>query len=289
MDGRMSTISVLITDIDNTLFDWFAFWFTSFKAMLDKIKEISGLPEDLLVREIKQIHERYGTSEYSLLVEKLPSLLDKHPDGDLTEIYGPAIEEYRKERASSLVLYPGVYATLQEIKKTGCMIVAFTESKEFYTNYRIRKLGLDGLVDFVYYPKDHEVPDNIDSIRKYPPSHYQLKRTRQRYIPDNKQKPDPSILRGIVEDIKADNDRTVYVGDSLVKDIYMAQQAKIIDVYARYGKSHNRMGYDLLRAVTHWTPEMVEKEKRIDENNIVPGFILKSQFSELLDIFSFKG
>lgn len=31
--------TVLITDLDNTLFDWFSIWYNSFNAMLNKVVE----------------------------------------------------------------------------------------------------------------------------------------------------------------------------------------------------------------------------------------------------------
>ena len=47
--------TTVITDIDNTLFDWFEFWYNSFESMLTKIEEISGIPRKDLLPEIKEI------------------------------------------------------------------------------------------------------------------------------------------------------------------------------------------------------------------------------------------
>jgi phosphoglycolate phosphatase-like HAD superfamily hydrolase len=285
--GPKIDISLLITDIDNTLFDWFLFWHSSFMAMLDKIVEISGLPKEQLVGEIKTIHEKYGTSEYSFVIEELPALQEKHKNSDLKEIYSDAIEEYRKERRRTLALYPTVLDTLQAIKKNGSLIVAYTESREFYTNYRIRNLGLDGIIDIVYSPKDHDLPDTISQLRKYPHSHYLLKKTKQRHTPENVAKPDPSVLLDIAGDLNIHRDQTVYVGDNLVKDVSMARTAGVIDVYAKYGSSHTKEGYDLLGAVTHWPAEVVSKEKGIRAEDVNPSFTLEKEFRELLAFFVF--
>ena len=40
--------SVLITDLDNTLFDWVDIWHASFEAMLSEISKISGISIDAL-------------------------------------------------------------------------------------------------------------------------------------------------------------------------------------------------------------------------------------------------
>jgi hypothetical protein len=60
---------VLITDLDNTLFDWVALWCACFTAMMNKVVEISGIPVEDLKPEIRRVHQRHGTSEYSFLLE----------------------------------------------------------------------------------------------------------------------------------------------------------------------------------------------------------------------------
>lgn len=79
-------VSVVITDLDNTLFDWFDTWQRSFTAMLEVIVDKSGIPKDDLLPEIKAIHQHYGTSEYAFLIQKIPSLRSKHPGKDLVEL-----------------------------------------------------------------------------------------------------------------------------------------------------------------------------------------------------------
>ena len=76
----------------------------------------------------------------------------------MATVMAPAIDAFRKARRRVLALYPTVADTLAALKAKGVRIAAFTESKAFYTNYRFRKLGLDGLVDVLYSPEDHSVP-----------------------------------------------------------------------------------------------------------------------------------
>ena len=48
---------VLITDLDNTLFDWVDLWVNCFSAMLESIVEINGIPKEQLVPEIAAVHQ----------------------------------------------------------------------------------------------------------------------------------------------------------------------------------------------------------------------------------------
>jgi FMN phosphatase YigB (HAD superfamily) len=135
--------TVLITDLDNTLFDWVDLWYHCFSSMLDQIVEISGVTKEQLKREIRIIHQEHRTSEYSLLIEEIPSIKKKFSDHDLLKVFAPAIDIYRAQRRKHLRLYPTVAETLLTIKGCGTRIIAYTESMGFYSNYRLRRLGLD--------------------------------------------------------------------------------------------------------------------------------------------------
>src|SRR5579859_3682228 len=76
-------VSTVITDLDNTLFDWVAIWHHSFKAMLDRLVEDSGIRQDILEGDFKEIFQRHGTSEYAFAIEELPSLRKLHATEDL--------------------------------------------------------------------------------------------------------------------------------------------------------------------------------------------------------------
>src|SRR3954451_13228899 len=45
---------LLVADLDNTVWDWFAAWHASFSAMLDHLIEISGVPAEVLDRRSEQ-------------------------------------------------------------------------------------------------------------------------------------------------------------------------------------------------------------------------------------------
>jgi phosphoglycolate phosphatase len=172
------------------------------------------------------------------------------------------------------------------LKVDDVLVAAFTESKAFYTNYRFRKLGLDGLVDYLYSPQDHLVPDEMRETRFYEPEIYDLKHTIHRFTPEGELKPNPEILTQIIKDLGASNDEVVYVGDNILKDVFMAQQAGVTDVHALYGASQHKPEYELLRKVTHWTPEMVERERyALRPGGLKPTYVLDKNFAQILPLF----
>lgn len=281
-------VSLLVTDFDNTLYDWVGMWHNAFEAMMKEIVRISGLSRDVLEPEIQKIFQKYGTTEYPFLIEKIPSLKNLHPKQDLTIVYEDAIKAYSFSRKKTLTLYPYVFETLSKIKNNGGMIVVFTESREFYTLRRIKILGLDGLIDFVYSPPDHK--DLSTPKRYYDKNAYKFEKTIQKNIEEGEFKPDPQILREIInaEWIRGNFEKTIYLGDSLMKDIKMAQDAGITDVHAKYGVATNSSAYEVLRRVTHWTNEDVEREKKILAGGTVyPSYILENSINEIFNYFEF--
>ena len=252
---------------------------------MEKVIKISGVDPDTLYSQCSVIHQKYGTSEYSRLLEELPCLRELYGD-DVVTVMAPAIEAFRTVRRSVLQLYPTVEETLKSLKSAGVLIAAFTESKAFYTNYRFRKLGLDGLVDYLYSPEDHDMPDETPRSRYYSPENYTFNHTIHHFTPEGEVKPNPDILIQIISDLGASIDDVVYVGDNILKDVFMAQQAGVTDVHALYGASQHKPEYELLRKVTHWTPEMVERERNaLKPGGLVPSHTLDKEFAQILPLF----
>jgi FMN phosphatase YigB (HAD superfamily) len=281
-----SKVSILITDIDNTLYDWFTMWYCSFNGMLQHLVQKSGIDQKTLERETRPVFKYYGTTEYLLFFKEIPSLKAKHPDEDLANVYNSAIQIYLKAQNASLHLYPGVMDTLIKIKEAGVCIIAYTESLGFYTARRLKKFQLDGIIDYLYSPRDHDLPKNMSAndVRLYSSEEYDLRKTVHLYTGKDDIKPEARVLQSIVDNTGEANERIIYVGDSLTKDIVMAQKVGVKDVHAEYGVVSNTEAYQLLQRVSHWGEEDIEREMK---TTVTPTYILKKSFNELLDIFDF--
>jgi FMN phosphatase YigB (HAD superfamily) len=283
-------VSVLVTDLDNTLFDWVEIWHRSFSALLNELQRRSRVPMGELLDEIRTIHRRHGTSEYAFLAEELPCLHQLEPH-DRAEAIAAANRARHHARNAATRLYPGVSQTLATFRRENVLVIGYTESTSFYTRRRVRTLGLDGLLDFLYSPPDHELPVVVsrEDVRKHPPEHYEFVHTIHHHTPANELKPNPRLLADILNDVGASPEEAVYVGDSPMKDITMAQDAGVRDVLALYGKAQDRQAYELLRRVTHWTDADVARERQILERaEVSPTYVLERSFAEVLDLFSFS-
>ena len=191
---------MIVTDLDNTLWDWFEIWYKPFKAMLDKIVELSGIGQAQIEKDFRRIHQKYGTSEYTFSVEELPSLKQKHSREVLLEFYSEAISEYRKERSRVLKLYPFVKETLCYLKERGCIVVGYTESMAYYSKFRIIQLGLDGLIDKLYTPPNPDLPEDIpEKILNYYREQTKLSKTKHIRLESTEFKPNPNVLKKIIK------------------------------------------------------------------------------------------
>jgi len=284
----MPSVRLLILDVDNTLFDWFGFWMPSFSSMLDAVVAAARLDRDTLLDEIQAVHKKHGTSEYAFVLQETASIrrLPAELRARTIEAGRLAFSNARKRHSR---LYPGIVETLEVIRSNGTSVVAFTESQLFYSTQRLRRFGLDGLIDALYCANDHAIPDSVelDVLRTMPADSYRLERTGTIILPEGVRKPDVSILRRILLDCSCDPSEAAYVGDSLYKDVLMAQQAHVHDVFAEYGSVRKQADYALLKRVSHWTEQQVCVETE-SAKEVFPSIILRNKFSEILDHLTFK-
>lgn len=279
--------TALITDLDDTLIDWLRFWYDPFRLLLTRLEDASGVSEEQLIRDFQALHRRTGTSESSFLLQQLPSLgLDSDPKKPFPKPLDDALHAYYHERLQHMRLAPGVAETLAKVRGAGALVVVFTESLDYYARERIRRLGLDGLVDILYSPPDHDLPKGFE--RYYSEEHYSLKCTAQRHLKHGFKKPDPAILLEILEECGVEREQAVYIGDNPMKDVRMAQEAGVLDIHAAYGEGLGRDEYRLLQSVSHWTDEDMRREEALKASGtVVPTIQLDESFAEILDYCDF--
>lgn len=277
-------MKLLITDLDNTLYDWVTFYARSFQAMVQQLARKLEVEEEVLLAEFKALHQQYGTSEPPFAMLQLPSVKKKFPElsrQELMERLPEPREAFSSARNQYLILYPGVDETLRQLKAQGVTIVGHTEALEENAIHRLRKLGILDYFKHVYVLdgplEDHPVPGRRQELAG-PPGVV-------RRVPQSERKPNPSLLLDICAREGVAPADAVYIGDSLTRDISMAKAAGVIAVWARYGLQYDASHWNILKSISHWSPEDVAREEklRLSTRTVTPDYSLDA-FSQLLEL-----
>lgn len=285
----MKDINFVITDLDDTIWDWLEMWYNSFNPYLERIVAETGINVDLLKSDFKKLHQKYGTTEISFAYKELESIAQDfyHLFENSSETIKSILHEYNSNKKNHLKMYDGVLDTLQYIKSKGSKIVAFTESNVFFTKYRIKHLLLDGIIDVIYSPEGNDIPSSVSKY--YDDDYWEPEITIIKQLPKDTRKPNAAILETIIKDFNASKEKSIYIGDKLDRDILMAQQAEITSVHASYGHQIDGVKYNLLVDVTHWTNEDVIREQQFKNKKIKvkdADYVIKS-FTDLQNIFNY--
>jgi FMN phosphatase YigB (HAD superfamily) len=252
---------LLITDLDNTLYDWVTFFTASFRDMVNELTVVLDVPEQVLLDEFKSVHQRYGNSEQPFAVLELPSLQRKFSNLSRSEILSkidPALHRFNSTRKRTLNLYTGAAETLSELRDAGVKIVAHTEAILANSYWRLRTLGVETYFSRLYTLEGKDaIHISPDSRWVDPPAGFIT------VVPRDERKPNPGLLLDICRHEGADPSSAFYLGDSLVRDVAMAKEAGVTAIWARYGTKYDPINWTYLVKITHWTDEDVEREKSL--------------------------
>ncbi|WP_210442294.1 HAD family hydrolase [Vibrio crassostreae] len=276
---------LLITDLDNTLYDWVSYFSQSFEALVDSIVDITGIDKGVLLRDFKEVHQKYNSSERPFAALEVKAIIDYFGTSDkdiLKEKLAPAFRNFSDKRKETLKLYEGVTDTLAKLNAKGIKVVGHTESYEVNSVYRAKKLGLDKYLSHLYTigSNSSSHPDKTKPMIDPVDAEWVVK------LPEEERKPNPQLVLDICEREGISPSDAYYIGDSIVKDMTMANAAGVNSVWAKYGKDFQSANWKLLVSITHWTDEdvRVEEDLKAMYSKETPMFEVSS-FSGLQSIF----
>jgi phosphoglycolate phosphatase len=281
-------MKLLITDLDNTLYDWVTYFANSFQAMVRALANTLSVSEEKLLDEFKGVHQRYGNSEHPFAILELPSVRERFSDlsrAELLEALRVPLDIFNNVRDERLRLYPGVRETLEVLRKEHVLVVGHTEAIAVNAYSRLRKLGVVEYFHHLYALEAQLEPHpdpNREVARQPPPGLISL-------VPSRERKPNPALLIDICKKEGIHLSEACYIGDSLTRDVSMAKGAGVTAVWARYGTQYNRELWDILVRVTHWTDEDVKREAELRtlSKHVQPDYTI-DRFADLLKLLSLE-
>ena len=255
---------------------------SSFTAMVDVLAGLLHVDHETLLDDYKRVHQHLGDSEVPFATLNLDTVRERFAGRDNAEILAvlqPAFRTFSRQRDQTLKLYDGVFATLDEISRK-TPIIGHTEALVENANYRLHKLGIFSFFTRLY-ALSRPIPPRPFPLR------YAISESVVVRVPPRERKPNPRLLAHICASEGLDLAATVYVGDSLTRDVAMARDAGVTSAWAEFGTHFSRASWDTLVRVTHWTEEDVRREALLREKNrdIHPDYELRS-FPEIIRALS---
>jgi phosphoglycolate phosphatase-like HAD superfamily hydrolase len=262
---------LIVTDVDNTLYDWVSVWAGAFTSMLRILEEKTDRRVDQWIAAARTVHVRRGAIECPSLLCELASSPAWPAGADPDKILPAAATAYRQHWDHHLTTFRGLREALVELAEHGHTIVAYTEGDVSIAATRLTRLGLAGVIRRVFgrspLPSASESSwCTVGTLRNSP--------IAADFIPREDSKPNPTGLRTIIAMCDASVQNTVYVGDNLWKDVVMAQVLGVAAIWARYGARRDPAHTSLLERVAHWTPQAVAAERNTSLDTVVPNAVV---------------
>jgi phosphoglycolate phosphatase len=232
-------IRAVVTDMDNTLYSWVDYIVPSLEAMVGSLCTTTGFPRIRVVQALKEVYERYESNEYPFAIQESSLYAAFHYDFESFHnlVITPAREAFRSARHKYLRPYAHVLETLTELKRAGIPVVALTDAPRNPAERRVASMKLDEHLGAVYTLPAFPFPDTgvgKDVIERERAGGVKLACPVYE-LPREQEKPDPRGLQRICADLGVPPSEVMFVGDSLVKDVPLAQAVGTIDAWAEYG------------------------------------------------------
>jgi FMN phosphatase YigB (HAD superfamily) len=242
----MSDRFLLVLDMDNTLYDWRAHFCSVFVPAVAALSDLICESTVALKRQFRTIHKDEGHREWASAIRRLPSVTTwARGNPKRTAQVDDLVLHFVEVGRSSLQAYCGVEETLTRIAGAGWVVVVFTESPALDATERLRGMNILNKVDAVYGTSRSNDATPLDAAVVHLP----------RFT-----KPAPEVLRSIVRRHQATPGTAIYVGDSLTRDVPMAQKSGVTGVWARYGAVVEPRHRHIISEVSCWAAEKVDRE-----------------------------
>ncbi|RYZ37980.1 MAG: HAD family hydrolase [Myxococcaceae bacterium] len=274
-------MQLLITDLDNTLYDWVSFFSRAFEAMAAGLTELLGVDSQVLFDEFKAVHRRFGDSEYPFALFELPSVRQRFghlPADELRDRLDGPLHAFNSARHRELRLYDSVADTLERLVSDGVVVIGYTEALAVNAAFRLQKLGVLKYFQRLY-ALEAAVPLSASPAAVLRDSDF------VQIVPRRERKPNPQLLVDICAREGFRLDEAWYVGDSLSRDIAMANSAGVRSVWAEYGTRYDQGLWETLVKISHWSDDDVERDIQLrrQAKMVRPMYVIQS-YSELLSL-----
>jgi FMN phosphatase YigB (HAD superfamily) len=274
---------LLLTDLDNTLYNWVDYFAPSFRGMLHAISKKLDIKEDILIEEFKSVYTKYGSLEFSFTIQELESCKYLEEE-DLNKIVELGRKVFKMVRTKHLQPYEGVKETLIWCVNNDVKVIGITNAPLFHAQMRLKELHLDGyfygLAAWEGHTSENKRFAEVINQKRID-GKYNTKIKHTWSLPENFIKPSAEGYLSIIKTINVSYKNIYVVGDSITKDLAPATEIGAKTIWAKYGLDFDEKNLNTLLKITPWSQQGIQTA--YSEKKISPDFII-DRFSQITDI-----
>lgn len=253
--------TALLADIDNTLYDWPAFFAPSFRAMIHALARELAVSEEQLYAECKTVFQKRRSLEYAFLIQELESVRSLGTP-EISRLIKSGRGAFRSVQRRRLVPYPGVLATLNWLRANGVLVVGVTNSPAYRAQHRLFDLGLDSHINGLVAWEGFEASVDDKAVQGFVKGGHLRTRSRLSHVwtlPEADCKPSERHYSFALDALGLSAEDAWAIGDSLSKDLEPAARLGIRTIWARYGAGldSDDTSVATLLKITHWSPSRI--------------------------------
>lgn len=277
MQSAMNFRAAILTDLDNTIYNWVDYFAPSFRAMVHVLARRTSVDEEAIVNDFRRVFNQHGSVEYAFSVQEL-RLCHDLSEPEVADLVRVAKGAFSRVREKNLKVYPGVKETLRWAKEERIAVIAVTNSPIFPARMRLRQLKVDGLFTGIAAWEGFEIPDEdpwAQPVRvREANGGWRTKLGTEWTFGKDQLKPSPEMYRTVLAELGLDPSKVWVVGDSLHKDIAPALEVGANGVWAKYGLRFEEKNFATLLSITDWSNDRIAKT--YSENAVEPTSVIET-------------
>lgn len=231
-------VKLIVSDIDNTISDYFNNWGLAWDKGIEKLAESRGMEKDKLYEKIRESASGYARfHNFPDLLKETPalSLEGKSPEerARLEKVDAQICHEVAKQYHEGNSLYEGVIATIRKAKAAGAQFVMYTDSPVSGAIARLADMDFPiDLIDGLVCRADNTT-EKVDGKFQFKKAPLQVtggtyngyrdalvEKLGDKLVMNEGDvwKPNMKVLQDILDRYGAKPEETVMVGDSIKSD-----------------------------------------------------------------------
>ena len=286
----------LITDIDNTLYDYFELA-ACFRAMIHVLSKKTNIDEETLIADYGEVFLKRGTIEYPYPVQEL-RCLQSYSEKEMDVLTELATIAFGKSYNKRLKLYDGVTETLKALTDSGWIICGITNAPLYRAYSRLQKKGIlkyfsvlaGRAYEDIEKTKFINESDRIQNRTKFDRALVSLKSKNIKVftVPPPYLKPNPKMFHTVFEHIEQKEKKplsklNIYaIGDNIINDLKPIKSTSHKLIWAKYGSIIEPKNKETMIKFTQWQNKERDILQKVIPEEIVDYIIMS--FTELTDI-----